>query len=566
MRSGFSSIASRSAPQRSRVIFDKLRCHSSMATDSSPSGRGGRAIVWFRGTDLRVHDNGVLSKAVVSLQRNESMDIVPLFCYDPRWFAPSRYGSPCKTGPHRAQFLIDSVNDLRKSLRALGSDLVVDVGPPEECIPKLVPPGASCTVFTQREVTSEEIAAERAVSKALPARSRLDLVWGSTLYHLDDLEFDVYKKMPTVFTPFRQKVESGSTVRPTLPRLKVGDLGSMPADIDVDGGRGGHIKRVDDLPTSVVPSPMKAPATDPRSAFTMVGGETIALERLKYYLFDSNIVSNYFNIRNGMLGGDYSTKLAPALAHGCISPRLIHSEISRYEREHGANKSTYWVIFELIWRDYFKFYALAQGSAIFLEGGPAGKHKVWEKDPGGEKFRRWKEGQTGWPLVDANMRELAATGFMSNRGRQNVASFLCLDLNLDWRLGADYFEHMLLDYDVASNWGNWVAAAGLTGGRVNKFNIVKQSKDYDKDGDYIRTWLPELANVPSEKIHEMKLSIKDRQAFGVDDSYPSAPMKSVFKYSSSEDKTASTRFGNKGGFKAKGKSRPHRRPSLADWE
>ena len=542
-----------------------------MATESS-RGTGGRAIVWFRGTDLRVHDNNVLSKAVESLQRNESADIVPLFCYDPRWFAPSRYGSACKTGPHRAQFLIDSVNDLQKSLRALGSDLVVAVGAPEECIPKLVPPGASCTVFAQREVTSEEIAAERAVANALPARSRIDLIWDSTLYHVDDLEFDVYRKMPTVFTPFRQKVESGSTVRPTLPRLKKGDLGSLPADIDVSQGRAGRIERVDDLPASVVAAPMTAPARDPRSAFAMSGGETVALERLNYYLFDSKIVSNYFNIRNGMLGGDYSTKLAPALAHGCISPRIIHTEISRYEREHGANKSTYWVIFELIWRDYFKFYALAQGSAIFLEGGPAGKHKVWEKDPGGEKFRRWKEGRTGWPLVDANMRELAATGFMSNRGRQNVASFLCLDMGLDWRLGADYFEHMLVDYDVASNWGNWVAAAGLTGGRVNKFNIVKQSKDYDKDGDYIRTWLPELANVPAEKIHEMKLSIKDRQAFGVDDSYPTAPIKSAFKYASAEDKTAATRFGNKGGFKAKGSKgfkgnqRPLRRPQLADFE
>lgn len=456
--------------------------------------------MWFRGTDLRVHDNGVLSKAVESLQRNESTEIVPLFCYDPRWFAPSRYGSSCKTGPHRAQFLVESVNDLRKRLRALGSDLVVDVGLPEECIPKLVPPGAPCTVFAQREVTSEEIAAERAVAKALPSRSRLDLVWGSTLYHLDDLEFDVYKKMPTVFTPFRQKVESGSTVRPTLPGLKVGDLGSMPADVEV--GRGGLIERIEDLPTSVVASPMKAPARDPRSAFTMAGGETVALERLKYYLFDSKIVSNYFNIRNGMLGGDYSTKLAPALAHGCISPRMIHSEISRYERQHGANKSTYWVIFELIWRDYFKFYALAQGSAIFQEGGPAGRHPVWEKDPGGEKFRRWKEGRTGWPLVDANMRELAATGFMSNRGRQNVASFLCLDLSLDWRLGADYFEHMLLDYDVASNWGNWVAAAGLSGGRVNKFNIIKQSRQYDADGEYIKLWLPELEDESPDTIHD----------------------------------------------------------------
>ncbi len=257
-----------------------------------------------------------------------------------------------------------------------------------------------------------------------------------------------------------------------------------------------------------------------------------------------------------------------ALAHGCISPRTIFSEISRYERANGANKSTYWVIFELIWRDFFKFYALSVGDGIFHSGGPVGKRRVWEKDPNGSKFRRWVEGRTGWPLVDANMRELAATGFMSNRGRQNVASFLCLDMGLDWRLGADYFEHALLDYDVASNWGNWVSAAGLTGGRVNKFNIYKQSKDYDKEGEYIRTWVPELANVPAEKIHEMKLSIKDQEAFGVQlgVDYP-VPIKSVFKFGGAADDTK--RFGtNKGGAArgGKGRGRGPRRPKLADYE
>jgi deoxyribodipyrimidine photo-lyase len=96
----------------------------------------------------------------------------------------------------------------------------------------------------------------------------------------------------------------------------------------------------------------------------------------------------------------------------------------------------------------------------------------------------------------------SSAGWMSNRGRQNVASYLALDLGLDWRRGAALFEHLLLDYDVASNWGNWVAAAGLTGGRVNHFNITKQSKDYDPQGDYMRHWLPELSNVPTARIHE----------------------------------------------------------------
>jgi deoxyribodipyrimidine photo-lyase len=182
-------------------------------------------------------------------------------------------------------------------------------------------------------------------------------------------------------------------------------------------------------------------------------------------------VATYFDIRNGMLGADYSTKFAPWMAAGCLTPRTIYHETKLYEAQRVANKSTYWITFELLCRDFFRFYAMKHGSRIFHAGGPAGLRLPWSSDP--ELWERWASGRTGMPLVDANMRELQQTGWMSNRGRQNVASYLALDLGVDWRRGADLFEHLLLDYDPASNWGNWVAAAGLTGGRVNHFNIVK---------------------------------------------------------------------------------------------
>ena len=219
-----------------------------------------------------------------------------------------------------------------------------------------------------------------------------------------------------------------------------------------------------------------------------------------------------------------------------------------------ANKSTYWVAFELLWRDYYRFFSLKHGARMFHAAGtrgergrrggpaapgrgprppgparrgapqrrppppaaaaPAGQRQPWV--PGGELFDAWREGRTGMPLVDANMRELAATGFMSNRGRQNVASYLVHDLGVDWRRGGDWFEHLLVDYDVASNWGNWVAAAGLTGGRVNRFNVTKQSHDYDPDGDYVRHWLPELRGIPGGRVHApWQLSKEDQDKFGV---------------------------------------------------
>jgi deoxyribodipyrimidine photo-lyase len=204
------------------------------------------------------------------------------------------------------------------------------------------------------------------------------------------------------------------------------------------------------------------------------------------------------------------------LALGNISPRTIYFAAKRYEKERGlANKSTYWLIFELIWRDFFRFFSEKHGKKIFLLGGARDSNpQQWNTDP--EKIRRWKEGRTGWPLVDANMRELAATGWMSNRGRQNVASFLILDWAVDWRVGADWFESQLLDHDVCSNYGNWNAAAGLTGGRVNRFNIAKQSKDYDPTGAYLRHWLPELARVPAPKIFEpWKLSPQEQAKYEV---------------------------------------------------
>ncbi len=463
----------------------------------SPNGEPGastrarqRFIVWFRGTDLRVHDNEALMRAREAAAHSDG-EVVPVFTYDPRWFAASRYGAISKTGNYRGQYLVESVNDLRATLRDLGSDLVISRVAAERAIVQLIPDGTLCTVFAQQDIHAEELEVESAVRAALPPGCRLELIWSSTLLHPDDLlpHLDV-RRVPSPATKFMNIVnESGVGVRKLVPTPAKGELGPIPADIDV-----GASITVEDLG-------LQTPEPDPRRALRTPGGKTAARARWRYYL-DSHAVATYFDTRNGMVGEDYSTKLGPALAHGCISPRYVAEETRVYEAQFGANKSTSWIDFELKVRDYYKFYALTHGSAIFKPGGPIGKRRVWEEDTDGRTFRRWKEGRTGWPLVDANMRELASTGFMSNRGRQNVASFLCLDLGLDWRLGADHFEHMLVDYDVASNWGSWVAAAGLTGGRVNKFNIIKQSKQYDANGEYIRLWLPELEGESPDTIHD----------------------------------------------------------------
>lgn len=233
------------------------------------------------------------------------------------------------------------------------------------------------------------------------------------------------------------------------------------------------------------------------------GGETAGLERLRYYLWETKAVQTYKETRNGLIGSDYSTKFSAWLAQGCLSPKMIYQEVKAFEAEYGSNKSTYWVIFELLWRDFFRFMAKKYGDKIFSLSGTKGDDSDVPKTEDLRLLDKWIEGKTGVPFIDANMREIRETGFMSNRGRQNVASFLVKDLKLNWLLGAEYFESQLIDYDVASNYGNWSYVAGVgSDPRENRyFNILSQAKRYDPHGEYVKLWLPELTYLPAEKVH-----------------------------------------------------------------
>uniref|UniRef100_A0ABM5GMQ2 Cryptochrome DASH n=1 Tax=Pogona vitticeps TaxID=103695 RepID=A0ABM5GMQ2_9SAUR len=434
--------------------------------------------------DLRVRDHPVLHWA-----QNNADWVVPLYCFDPRHYAGTHHYNFPKTGPHRLKFLLESVRDLRETLKEKGSNLVVRKGKPEEVVRNLIDQlGSVAAVAFHEEVTKEELEVEKALRQVCSEKGvAVQTFWGSTLYHRDDLPFKPISRLPDVYTQFRKVVESQATVRPLLnlaPPLK-----PLPPDLE-----DGTIPDLEDFG-------MTNPPSDPRSAFPCSGGETQALRRLHHYFWDTNCVASYKETRNGLIGVDYSTKFAPWLSLGCISPRYIYHEIRKYEKERTANQSTYWVLFELMWRDYFRFLALKYGNKIFLLRGLQEKEIPWKKDP--KLFDSWKEGRTGVPFVDANMRELAATGFMSNRGRQNVASFLTKDLGLDWRLGAEWFESLLVDYDVCSNYGNWLYSAGIGNDpRENrKFNMIKQALDYDGNGDYARLWVPELQRIKGGNVH-----------------------------------------------------------------
>ncbi|MEN9224438.1 MAG: DASH family cryptochrome [Thermostichus sp. HHBFW_bins_43] len=449
-------------------------------------------LLWFR-SDLRLLDHQPLTEAC-----RQGSPLIPLYCLDPRHFGQTAFGF-AKTGAFRAQFLLESLADLRQALQAHGSDLVIRQGRPEEVIPALAQAWGVSAVYAHEEVGTEEETVTQALKAALQGIP-LHTFWGHTLYHPQDLPFPI-AKVPELFTRFRQQVEAESSVRDPLP---LPNLPPLPPGLEP-----GPLPTLPELGLSL-------PPTDPRARFTYRGGSGAAQARIQSYFWDQDRLRLYKETRNGMLNPEDGSRLSAWLALGCISPRSIYAEVGRYEQERVRNESTYWLVFELLWRDYFRFILAKHGRRLFRPSGLQGIPIPWQQD--WPRFQAWCRGETGYPLVDANMRELAATGFMSNRGRQNVASFLTKNLGIDWRMGAEWFESLLIDYDVASNYGNWNYSAGVGNDArgFRYFNIPKQSRDYDPKGDYLRHWLPELAGIPGDKIHEpYRLNAAEQKQFGV---------------------------------------------------
>lgn len=443
---------------------------------------GKTILVWFR-KDLRIHDNEILTEAV-----RKGGSIIPVYCFDPRQFELTSFNTS-KTGLIRAKFLLESVADLRNSFRAAGGDLIIRMGKPESILPELVVKYKVDEVYHHREVASEETGVSTLVENALwKLKINLKHFIGHTLYHKEELPFPI-NAIPDVFTNFRKKVERDSSVRNCF---KAPGAMKFPENMDT-----GELPELSELGFT------EPEFFDDRSVMKFKGGETEALKRLQDYFWNSNSVKTYKQTRNGLIGADYSSKFSAWIALGCLSPREVYWEIKKYEQLHGDSDSTYSLFLELLWRDYFRYMFKKYGNKFFQKAGFKGVAPD-EGENQDEFFELWKNAKTGIPFIDANMRELNSTGFMSNRGRQNVASFLVKDLKVNWMWGAAYFEEKLIDYCPANNWGNWAYIAGVGNDprQYRHFNVLKQAMDYDPQGDYIRLWIPELAAINVAQIHQ----------------------------------------------------------------
>lgn len=444
-----------------------------------------RAIVWFR-SDLRLHDNEALIEAI-----DTKAEIIPVFVFDERIFSGTIKEGFEKISAFRTKFIIEAVQDLRNSLKNLNADLVVRVGKPEEVIFELAKEFKTSWVYCNRERTDEELKVQDLLEKKLwTIGQEIRYARGKMLYYTADLPFPI-TQTPDNFTQFRKEVEKITPIRDPLPQPE--SISFITQNIE----RG-------DVPTlSSFGKKWKFLGHIENKNF--IGGESHGIAQLNYYFSESKLLKTYLDTRNELLGWDFSSKFSAWLSAGCLSPKYIYQKIQEFEKEFGSNQSTYWLYFELLWRDYFRLIGKKYGNVIFKQEGILNKKLFYNNDFG--TFEKWTKGKTGVPFIDANMRQLNQTGFMSNRGRQNVASYLVKDLRINWLLGAAYFESKLIDYDPCSNYCNWMYIAGVGNDprEDRHFNIASQAKKYDADGKFMYYWLPELKDTPIAQIHQMNV-------------------------------------------------------------
>ena len=390
-------------------------------------------LYWFR-NDLRVTDNPAFIQAC-----EQSNKVLPVYVHDPKHDAQTQWGFE-RMGAHRKAFLAARLQDLALQLKTLGSALTELYGSPKDALPVIAKLHDTQTIHCEDIAAPDE---QDDVDTLMAAGLQVKTQWQSSLLEPADLPF-VVQNLPAVFTAFRNRVEKQG-VKPRSPSLSTVNL-----------------------------------------------SESAATKHLKTY-FAGDFALTYKLTRNQPMNWSpeqhFSTQFSPWLACGALSAPMIYAELKRFEAERGANDSTYWIWFELLWRDYFRFLHLQHGKKIYRKQG-LGDSELSKVPNNKQGFSRWCEGRTREPLVDAGMRELAATGWLSNRMRQVVASYLIYDLQGDWRAGAAWFESQLIDYDVYSNQGNWLYIAGRgtdpRGGR--RFNPQMQAQQHDAAGVYGRFW------------------------------------------------------------------------------
>ncbi|WP_086775517.1 DASH family cryptochrome [Vibrio coralliirubri] len=431
--------------------------------------------------DLRINDNALLYQASQIVDELVCVVVEPILSHYSALFAQEQ-----QYGAHRIAFISQSISDLKANLSNLKQSLIVLTQDQDkrdnvkDSLNEIISALNVTHLFANAHCGYDE---QQLVQSTLTDCANLTAIQthNSTLFELNDFPFTL-DKLPRSFTKFRKLIEHLSVDTQSL------NITTLPPAPDLTETSHCHSK------ASLFGT------SDLASEQSFKGGETSGLVHLDHY-FLHDYASRYKQTRNALDGIENSTKFSPWLALGCVSPKTICRHLTRFESHHGSNDSTYWIYFELLWREYFYWKSMSLKAFLFTGSSTNPVTAENSKQSASLNFAKWKSGNTNYQIVDACMRQLNATGYMSNRGRQLAASCLIYELGVDWRHGAAYFESQLVDYDVASNWGNWAYIAGALNKPAHNeqtknqsqpksrhFDLAKQTEMYDPDHAFINQW------------------------------------------------------------------------------
>jgi deoxyribodipyrimidine photo-lyase len=422
------------------------------------NGRHARTAVALFSRDLRVRDHPALSAAATECER-----VAPVFVLDD---GLRRAGF---VTPNRARFLHDALADLDRSLRALGGRLVVRRGDVVREACAIARAVGARAIYASADVSAyAQWRQERLAAACASEGIELKLYPGVTVVApgaIRPADSDHFR----VFTPYWNRW------RQQPPRRAA----SMPARVTVP-----------ELLTSADVRALSDVVNGAPSLDLAHGGETPGRARLAAWVRSR---LQEYAARHDDLPGDATSRLSPYIHFGCVSPAEI---VRRCAGRPGGEA----FLRQLCWRDFHHQVTAAFPAIAREDYRPRGQH--WDDD--GARLEAWKAGRTGYPIVDAGMRQLRREGFMHNRARLLTASFLVKDLSIDWRHGAAHFLEWLVDGDIANNSGNWqwIAGTGNDTRPHRMFNPTRQAERFDAKGDYVRRYVPELAALPGARIHE----------------------------------------------------------------
>ncbi|MCO6452293.1 MAG: deoxyribodipyrimidine photo-lyase [Caldilineales bacterium] len=421
------------------------------------------AIVWFR-RDLRISDNPALTYALAHAD-----EVIPAFILDPA-LRNSRY-----VGEKRVDFLWGGLASLDQSLRERGSRLILRQGEPAEALSQLAAETNASFVTAERDYSPFARKRDQHVSERL----KLVLQGGASVLQPEEVLKDDGSPY-VVYTPYSRTWKQRMGLTPI------------------------HLEEAPEaIVTPSVVEGLPLPAIGKQSLFPP--GEAEAQRRLNAFIGGDNPAIFYYAEQRNRMDLEGTSQLSPYLRFGMLSPRQAvisaQSAIASAPNAQARKGAETWLN-ELIWREFYLSILFHFPHVMREAFRPEYDNIVWQNDK--DDFAAWREGRTGYPIVDAAMRQLAATGWMHNRARMIVASFLVKDLLIDWRWGERWFMQNLVDGDPAANNGGWQWTAGVgvdAAPYFRVFNPVLQGRKFDPGGDFVRRWAPELANVPNRYIH-----------------------------------------------------------------